>query len=192
MGREGGRTDKYPEWHSFVKGPGKSLLIHNYKNRSYFVHQKRRQEDLERKVNKRRVVHRNDGPITGREVAARIADIKRKEDEKVAREQAKTIKKFLSIEKKAKYKEGVEARKQERARIKKVKALTKAKQDIPPELQVPIPDPEAIWKAEQAVLQAEEVTRDEDLEDITFVCTQGDLSLTQGDAFRIQQDYIPG
>ena len=41
------------------------------------------------------------------------------------------MKKLLSVEKKAKYREGVEARKQERARIKKVKELTKAKQDIP-------------------------------------------------------------
>ena len=46
------------------------------------------------------------------------------------------MKKLLSVEKKAKYREGVEARKQERARIKKVKELTKAKQDIPPELQI--------------------------------------------------------
>lgn len=104
------------------------------------------------------------------------------------------MKKLLSVEKKAKYREGVEARKQERARIKKVKELTKAKQDIPPELRDPIPDPEAIWKAEQAVLQAEQATRDKELEeeDITFVCdTQGDPNLTQGDGFKSQQDYIP-
>jgi len=117
-----------PEWHSFCKGTRQVLTHSQLQESELLVHQKRRQEDLERKVNKRRVVHRNDGPITGREVAARIADIKRKEDEKVAREQAKTMKKFLSIEKKAKYKEGVEARKQERARIKEVKELTKAKQ----------------------------------------------------------------
>jgi hypothetical protein len=40
------------------------------------------------------------------------------------------MKKLLSIEKKAKYREGVEARKQERTRIKKVKEFS-TKQDIP-------------------------------------------------------------
>jgi hypothetical protein len=96
------------------------------------------------------------------------------------------MKKLLSIEKKAKHKEGVEARKQERARVKKVKELAKAKQDIPPELQVPIPDPEAIWKAEQAVLQAKATDlKDKDLEEATFIID------TQGDAFRLQEDYIP-
>ena len=172
-----------PEWHSFCKGTRQVLTYSQLQETELRVHQKRRQEDLERKVNKRRVVHRREGPITGREVAERIADIRREEEEKEARQQAKDMKKLLSIEKKAKHKEGVEARKQERARIKKIKELTKLKQDIPPELQVPIPDPETIWKAEQvAVLQAAEVTKDDE---VTFVID------TQGDAFKFQQDYIP-
>ena len=121
-----------PEWHSFCKGTRQVLTQSQLQESELRVHQKRRQEDLERKVNKRRVVHRDDGPITGREVARRIADIRRKEEEKEAQQQAKAMKKLLSIEKKTKYKEGVEARKQERARIKRVKELTKAKQDITP------------------------------------------------------------
>jgi hypothetical protein len=47
------------------------------------------------------------------------------------------------------YQQGVKARDQERKRKKKVKELEKAKQDVPPELLVPIPDPERIWLAEQ-------------------------------------------
>jgi hypothetical protein len=42
------------------------------------------------------------------------------------------------------YRQGVEARKQERARVKKVKELNTTKQNIPLELLVPIPDPEKI------------------------------------------------
>jgi hypothetical protein len=81
-----------PEWHSFCKGTRQILTHSQLQESELLVHRKRRQEDLERKVNKRRVVHRHEGPITGREVAARIADIWRKEEEKEARQQAKGMK----------------------------------------------------------------------------------------------------
>jgi hypothetical protein len=42
------------------------------------------------------------------------------------------------------YQQGVKARDQERKRKKKVKELEKAKQDVPSELLVPIPDPKKI------------------------------------------------
>jgi hypothetical protein len=51
---------------------------------------------------------------------------------------------MLCDEKNEKYQQGVKAREQERLRKKKVKELTKAKQDIPLELLVPIPDLEKI------------------------------------------------
>ena len=43
----------------------------------------------------------------------------------------------------------LETRKQEQEQKKEVKALQKAKQAIPPELQVSISDPETVWKTDQ-------------------------------------------
>jgi hypothetical protein len=42
------------------------------------------------------------------------------------------------------YQRGVKARNKERKQKKMVKELEKAKQDVPPEFLVPIPDPEKI------------------------------------------------
>ena len=73
-----------------------------------------------------------------------------------------------------------------------MKALQKAKQAIPPELQVPIPDPEAVWKADQAELKklfpSPQLNEDEDEIEI-IVDTAGDKSLR--DSIALQHDYIP-
>jgi hypothetical protein len=55
----------------------------------------------------------------------------------------------LRDEKNNKYQQGVEARKLEKERKKKVKELAAAKQDIPLKLLVPILDLEKIWLAKQ-------------------------------------------
>jgi len=52
--------------------------------------------------------------------------------------------KILCDEKNDMYQKGVEERDQERLWKRKVKKLTKTNQDIPPELLVPIPNPEKI------------------------------------------------
>jgi hypothetical protein len=70
--------------------------------------------------------------------------IKKKEDDAEAKRQQKARDKLLRDEKNDKYRQGVEARKLKRERKKKVKELAAAKQDIPPELLIPIPDPEKI------------------------------------------------
>jgi hypothetical protein len=74
---------------------------------------------------------------------------KRKAEEKESKRQKKVRDKLWRNERDTKYIEGVAARKLERARKKQVKELEKACQPIPPKLLVSIPDPEAIWKAEQ-------------------------------------------
>ena len=74
----------------------------------------------------------------------------------------------------------------ERKRKKMVKELEKAKQDVPPELLVPIPDPEKIWLEEQEIMrQLNNEKQEEDEEEVIFITnTIGDPSLLQ------QQDYI--
>jgi len=89
------------------------------------------------------------------------------------------------------YQKGVEGREQERLRKRKIKELTKTKQDIPLELLVPIPDPKKIWKAGQLELERqlqeqmqEQMQReDKEEEEATFILdTTSDQSL--------MQDYI--
>jgi len=94
--------------------------------------------------------------------------------------------KMLHNKKNEMYQKGVEAREQERLRKRKIKELTKAKQDIPPKLLVPIPDPEKIWKEGQLELERqlqEQMQREEEEEEATFILdTTGDQS--------VMQDYI--
>lgn len=90
--------------------------------------------------------------------------------------------KMFRDEKNKIYRQGVEARKQERLPKRKVKQFTKAKQDIPPKLLVPIPDPEKIWKAGQLELekQLQEQLQREDGVEATFILDPTcDQSLTQ-------------
>jgi hypothetical protein len=72
----------------------------------------------------------------------------RKKDNAKAKRQQKARDKLWRNEKKAMYREGVIARHLERQRKRKIKDLEKAKQDIPPELLIHIPNPEKFWLAE--------------------------------------------
>ena len=94
------------------------------------------------------------------------------------------------------HEQGLEARKQEREQKKKIKALQKTKQAIPSELQVPIPDPEAVWKADQEESkklfpppQFNEIDEKDEKEIEIIVDTAGDESL-QWDSIALQHDYI--
>jgi hypothetical protein len=90
--------------------------------------------------------------------------------------------KILRNKKNEMYQQGVEAREQERLRKRKVKELTKAKQDIPPELLVPIPDPEKVWKAGQLELEKqlqEQLQREDEVEATFILDPTSDQSLTQ-------------
>ena len=56
--------------------------------------------------------------------------------------------KLWCVERDEVHQQGLEARKCEQERKREVKALQKVRQPIPSELQTPIPDPEAVWKAD--------------------------------------------
>jgi len=124
--------------------------------------------------------------LTGKDAQQKLDAIAQKESEKEMKAQKRARDKMLRDEKNEMYQQGVEAREQERVQKRKVKELTKAKLDIPPELLVPIPDPEKIWKAGQLELerqlqeQMQEQMQREDEDEATFILdTTGDQSLTQ-------------
>ena len=67
--------------------------------------------------------------------------------------------KLWRVEQDTKYTEGVTARKEERARVRKVEELQVKQVPYPPELDIPIPDPDMIWKASDPTWQAEEARK---------------------------------
>jgi hypothetical protein len=127
-------------------------------------------------------VLRKFGGLTGKDAQQKLDAIAQMESEKEMKRQKRIRDKMLRDEKNEMYRQGVEAREQERLRKRKVKELTKAKQDIPPELLVPIPDPEKIWKAGQLELEKqlqEQLQREDEVEATFILDPTGDQSLTQ-------------
>ena len=126
------------------------------------------------------------GGLTAKDAQQKLDAIAQKESEKEMKRQKRAKDKILHDEKNEMYRQGVEAREQERLRKRKVKELTKAKQDIPTELLVPIPDPEKIWKAGQLELEKqlqeqlqEQLRRDDEVEATFILDPTGDQSLMQ-------------
>jgi hypothetical protein len=85
------------------------------------------------------------------------------------------------------YQQGVQDRKEERERKKKIKDLTAASEEVPNELLVPIPDREKAWQASQEEIKRllEEQHRQDDKE-VTFV-----TDFTGNQSLRVEEDFIP-
>jgi hypothetical protein len=84
------------------------------------------------------------------------------------------------------YRQGVEDRKAERERKKRIRELEKGGQEVPAKLYIPIIDKEAVWKEETQL--AAQLTQDQDNDKVLFtIDTQGDISLVP----ELDQDYIP-
>jgi hypothetical protein len=108
----------------------------------------------------------------------------RKEEEENTKRDKKAIAKAWQYKRDLKKREGVQARKEERERVKKVKQLMASKQDVPPKLLIPIPDPQKIWEAEQAELaRQEEMEKRKQKEEEVVIDTVGDPEL--------RLDYMP-
>ena len=159
------------------------------------IHQNKRISELEQKITKRQRIGKY-GPVTGREALEKQEKKIQKEKEAEFKKQQQMRDKLWRAERDAIHEQGLETRKQERERKKEVKALQKAKQAIPPELQVPIPDPEAVWKADQEELkklfpppQFNEIDEEDEKEIQIIMDTAGDESL-RWDSIALQHDYI--
>jgi len=144
------------------------------------IHQKRRIKDQVRKITSRKRVQKFGG-LTAKDAQCILDERKRKEEEKNAKRDKRAIAKTWQYERDLKKKERVQARKEKRKQIKKIKQLIALKQDISPELLVSIPDPQKIWEAEQAELAKQEEENTQRLkneEEITIITdTIGDSDL---------------
>ena len=169
-----------PKWQAFVQGTKEVLTRSQLQENELRIHQKRRIEDQVRKITSRKRVQKFGG-LTAKDAQCILDERKRKEEEKNAKRDKRAIAKAWRYERDLKRKEGVQARKEERERIKKIKQLIALKQDISPELLVSIPDPQKIWEAEQAELAKQEEENTQRLkneEEITIITdTIGDSDL---------------
>jgi hypothetical protein len=111
------------------------------------VIQASRIEEVQRKVNKRKVVQKYRG-LTIRDAEAKIAKKAKKEQAIEQKKKGREFKRLLNIEKKIVFIQGVEDRKAERERKKRIKELAKEGQEVPSKLLILIIDREAVWKEE--------------------------------------------
>jgi hypothetical protein len=184
-----------PKVESLIKGTKVVFSYSQLQESKLQVMQERRTEEVQRKVNRRKVIQKYGG-LTARAAQVLLAKKARKEAEELQRKQEREFKRLWNIEKKMKYTEGVMDRKAERERKKRVRELIQGGQDVPIELQVPIIDREKEWK-EASQLQ-EEATRlareaaikeqeDNSDEEVTFILdTAGDMELIP----ELDQDFI--
>jgi len=123
----------------------------------------------------------------------------KKQEKKIQKERKAELKKQQQIrdklwraERDEIHQQGLETRRHEQERKREVKALQKARQPIPPELDMPIPDPEPAWKADQEELKKlfpPQLYENDEKEIEIIVDTAGDKSLLQ-DSIALQHDYI--
>ena len=175
-----------PRVQSLIKGTKEIFTYSQLQEQELKVVQARRTKEVQRKVNKRKVVQKYGG-LTIRDTEAKLAEKARKEGELLKKKQDREFKRLLNIEKKIVYSQGVQDRRAKRERKKRVKELAQGGQEVPSELLVPIIDREAVWK-EEAQLTAQLAQEEEEDEEVLFtIDTQGDRSLVP----KLDQDYIP-
>ena len=174
------------EWESFIQNSLQILIQTQFQEQKLQIYQNKRISELEQKISKHQCVCKYES-ITDRETLE-------KQEKKIQKKKNEEFKKQQQIRDKLWYTERDEIHQQdlktrrcEQEWKKEVKTLQKAKQPISPELEIPIPDPEAVWKAGQEELKKqfplqlyEQDEKEEGIEII--VDTAGDKSL--------QQDYI--
>ena len=122
-----------PKVRSLIKGTKEILTYAQLQEQELQVIQARRMEEIERKINKRKVVVRIGG-LTIRDAQIKLAEKARKEQQALKKNQEREFKKLLAIEKKMVHSQGVGDRKTEKGRSERVKDLTQEGQEVPPEL----------------------------------------------------------
>jgi hypothetical protein len=179
-----------PKVQSLIRGTKEVLTYSQLQEKDLQVIQARRTEEMQRKVNKRKVVQKHGG-LTLRDAEVKIAEKERKEREKENKKQEQVLKRLERQEKKAMHAKGVLDRRAERVRLKRVRELFQEGQEVPPELQVPIEDREKVWLGERAEREAQlarEKVEEEEEEEILFIIdTEGDRTIVPD----LDQDYIP-
>jgi hypothetical protein len=138
-----------PKFQDWVTGTEQVLISGQLQELNYSILKRRVEEQRNAKSKSRRSLQ-NGGALTATEARELQAQKVEKEAIKVANKVARAAKSLAIQARNQLHRAGINARKEERLRKKKVAALIKSNQRVPLELHEPIPDPEELAKAEQA------------------------------------------
>ena len=142
-------------YQDFLTGTEQVLVGAQLQELDYSILQKQVTEQRNQKSKSRRTLQLG-GALTAAD-AHRVIQLKaQKEADKQAKQVARAAKSAAVQARKELHQAGVQARRKERERKNTVAGLLRAKEVVPPELQEPIPDPEALAK----LAQATEITSD--------------------------------
>ncbi|ELR06283.1 hypothetical protein GMDG_02077 [Pseudogymnoascus destructans 20631-21] len=141
------------EWDSWARGTENVLAQGELAVLQYDLLSTKVANQQKAKVKSRNVVQATCGPLTAKDSWKKIADKAKKEKETQERKSKFRARIALNKVKKELRIRGVEARKAELLRKRQVTQLLKAKQEVPPDLLNPIPDPEKI--AQESEIQEE-------------------------------------
>ena len=181
-----------PKVQSLIKGTKEILTYSQLQEQELRVVQARRIEEMERKVTKRKVIQKYGG-LSLRDAEVKIAEKARKEQELLKRKQDREFKRLLQIGKRMVHTQGLEDRKAERERKKRVKELVLGGYNVSPELLIPILDREKEWiEARQIQAQLAQEGEEKEVQDdneVSFILdTEGDRSLVPN---QLNQDFLP-
>ena len=137
---------KFQDW---VTGTEQVLISGQLQELNYSILKRRVEEQRNAKSKSRRSLQ-NGGALTATKARELQAQKVEKEAIKVANKVAQAAKSLAIQARNQLHRAGINARKEERLRKKKVAALIKSNQRVPLELHEPIPDPKELAKAEQA------------------------------------------
>jgi hypothetical protein len=179
-----------PEWEEFCNGTKTTLAGAQLNQYQLKILAEKHQKDVKRKVMGRKVVAKF-GPWTDYDAQKKIAKIEQDIQEASIKEQKKARDKAWRAKRDEMQKQGVAAPKQEAARKRMIRELAAARQPIPDEMRIPIPDPQKAWLAGQEELkqleEAEQQAAQIAEEEVQFVI---DLEGSK-EGLPQELDYIP-
>jgi hypothetical protein len=138
-----------PQFHDWVTGTEQVLVSGQLQEFDYSILESRMEEQRKAKSKSRRSL-KNGGALTATQAREIQSERLEKELTKTAKKAARITKSLAIQARKQLHRAVINARKEERLRKKKVAALVRSNQPVPPELEEPIPDPEELTKQEHA------------------------------------------
>jgi hypothetical protein len=154
-----------PQFHDWVTGTEQVLVSGQLQEFDYSILKSRVEEQRKAKSKSRRSLQ-NGGALTATQAREIQAERLRKELTKTAKKAARIAKSLAIQARNQLHRAGINARKEERLRKKKVAALVRSNQPVPPELEEPIPDPEELAKQEHATETESDSNRSDDEDSI--------------------------
>lgn len=181
------------EWDSFIQSSLQVLTQTQLQEQELQIHQNKRISELEQKIFKYQCVCKYDS-IIDKEALEKQEKKMQKEKKEELKKQQQIRNKLWHTERDEIHQQDLETRKHEWEQKKEVKTLQRAKQSISLKLEIPIPDPETVWKTDQEELKKQFLLQlyeqDENEKEIEIIVNTADDKNLLQDSIALQHDYI--